>query len=410
MEIDIDLQYSFKSPNLHKLINILNEAGDQPRLIGGCVRDALVKKPFHDIDIATTFTPQHITKLFNSKNIKNIPTGLAHGTITVLINNESFEITTLRKDVKTDGRHAVVEFSKDFAADAARRDFTINALSYDLKTNKLYDYFSGLEDLKNKNVIFIGDAKERILEDYLRILRFFRFTAKYANNIDKNTLAICASLKNKLTLISKERTKSEIFKFLFNDQDNIYLPYLADNGFLELIFNSAQYELSFIDQLNKFQRLFKIDNIALIKIFLLYRKNLSNIIIELKNHLKLSNNEFRFLNLIIKYDQLAQKNNLKFFIKKALYYKELEIEFILLIAYINNIFDIADIENINQYIKQLKIQTIPIDGFDLKNYNIANRQLSKIITYLEDKWIDNDFKLSNKQLEELIENYIANYC
>ncbi|HJD59851.1 MAG TPA: CCA tRNA nucleotidyltransferase, partial [Rickettsia endosymbiont of Omalisus fontisbellaquei] len=162
------------SKEYKKILSLLNEKG-QARLIGGCVRDALLGKNSYDIDIATDLIPSEVTNILSKATIKVIPTGLKFGTITAILNNEKFEITTLRKDIECNGRHAKVVFTNDFAEDAARRDFTINALSYCPFKNEIYDYFDGFKDLQQEKVVFIGEALDRIKEDYLRILRFFRF-------------------------------------------------------------------------------------------------------------------------------------------------------------------------------------------------------------------------------------------
>ncbi|MCT6895828.1 MAG: CCA tRNA nucleotidyltransferase, partial [Commensalibacter sp.] len=160
--------------DLKKLWDIFPDA----RLVGGVVRDLLVQKPISDIDIATMDLPDRIIEKLSRAGIKGIPTGIEHGTVTAIINHHSYEITTLRKDIKTDGRHAKVVWTQDWREDAARRDFTINALYCD-KNGKLWDYFHGQEDLSLGHVRFVGTAHERIAEDFLRILRYFRFYARY---------------------------------------------------------------------------------------------------------------------------------------------------------------------------------------------------------------------------------------
>ena len=177
------------SPNLKVLSSKILKDGDELRLIGGLVRDYLADKKNTtakklDYDLACKFLPEETLKILKQHKIKALPTGIKHGTITALIGNEEYQITTLRKDVENFGRHAKVEFVDDFFEDAKRRDFTINAMSIDFN-GQLYDYFDGLKDLKAGNVCFIGDAETRIGEDYLRILRFFRFNAKYGKNIDR---------------------------------------------------------------------------------------------------------------------------------------------------------------------------------------------------------------------------------
>ncbi|XVN42748.1 MAG: hypothetical protein RCG15_00010 [Candidatus Rickettsia vulgarisii] len=156
-------------------MSILQNGGGAARIIGGAVRDAIIGKINNDVDIATDLLPEQTEKILSEAGIKVIPTGKKHGTIAALLGDEKFEITTLRKDIDTDGRRARVAFTDDFAVDAARRDFTINALSYCPFQHKIYDYFNGVQDLQDKKLVFIGKAFDRIQEDCIRILRFFSF-------------------------------------------------------------------------------------------------------------------------------------------------------------------------------------------------------------------------------------------
>ena len=183
------------------------------RLVGGCVRDLLLQKEVHDFDFATKFTPDEIIEILTKNKIKSILTGKKFGTITAVVNGKNFEITTLRTDEENDGRHAKVKFVDDYYEDASRRDFTINALYLDQEGN-IYDYFDGIFDLNEKNLKFIGDANQRINEDFLRILRFFRFNLSYAKNIDKESLQACINNKEGLKILSRERVRLEFLKII----------------------------------------------------------------------------------------------------------------------------------------------------------------------------------------------------
>ncbi len=185
---------------------------DSVRLVGGCVRDLLLEKNMKDFDFATKFLPDDTIQILEENNIKAIPTGVKYGTITAVINHKHFEITTLRKDVENDGRHPKTEFVDDYFFDAKRRDFTINALYLD-ESGKIYDYFDGISDLKGEKVKFIGDENLRIQEDFLRILRFFRFSIFYAKTLDVKGLEACVKNKKGLEILSAERIYSEFFKF-----------------------------------------------------------------------------------------------------------------------------------------------------------------------------------------------------
>lgn len=201
-------------PHLDRLVAVLG-GGATTRLIGGVVRDTLLGLPVSDIDMATRLTPETVIERLVAAGIKAVPTGLAHGTVTAVLDSGPVEITTLRRDVATDGRHATVAFTDDWREDAARRDFTINALSADPETGEVFDYFDGLKDLKAGRVRFIGDPLQRIAEDHLRILRFFRFHARFGRGEpDGAALTACAGRANDLMALSRERIAVEILKLL----------------------------------------------------------------------------------------------------------------------------------------------------------------------------------------------------
>jgi poly(A) polymerase len=184
------------------------------RIVGGAVRDTLLGIETADVDLATVHAPEHVIDLLEAARIKAIPTGLQHGTITAVADDDVYEVTTLRRDVATDGRHATVAFTDDWQEDAARRDFTINALYADPATGELFDYFGGLDDLRAGRVRFIGDPLVRIAEDHLRILRFFRFLARFGDEPDAAGLKACADRANDLMALSRERIANELLRLL----------------------------------------------------------------------------------------------------------------------------------------------------------------------------------------------------
>lgn len=198
---------------LRVMESLLRDGGDA-RFVGGCVRDALANRRVMDIDIATPLKPEEVTERMLKDGIHVVPTGLKHGTVTAIADGHPFEITTLRRDIASYGRHADVVFTDDWKADAARRDFTINAMSSTLEGD-IYDYFSGMEDLRNGQIIFVGDAETRVREDILRILRYFRFYAHFGKGEpDAAALAACGKLADKLPNLSGERIRNEILKLL----------------------------------------------------------------------------------------------------------------------------------------------------------------------------------------------------
>jgi len=204
----------FRDEALQRVLSLLNADGGEGRVVGGAVRNSLMGLPVADIDIATTLLPEAVVERAGAAGIKAVPTGIAHGTVTLVLDGKPFEITTLRRDVETDGRRARVAFSEDWQADAERRDLTINAL-YASADGEVVDLVGGLADLERRNIRFIGDAATRIAEDHLRILRFFRFFAHYGNGRpDADGLRACAAARTKIATLSAERVWSEMKKLL----------------------------------------------------------------------------------------------------------------------------------------------------------------------------------------------------
>ncbi|QLC23341.1 CCA tRNA nucleotidyltransferase [Parasphingopyxis sp. CP4] len=202
-------------PGMDQLLKALDAEGGNVRFVGGAVRDTLLGLEVQDIDCATVFRPEDAMERLEAAGIKTVPTGLKHGTVTAIIERRPIEVTTLRRDVSTDGRHAEVAYSENWQEDAARRDFTINALSADPITGEIFDYFNGRADLDARLVRFIGDPAERIAEDHLRILRFFRFHARFGSGApDAEGLAAAAKFANSLMALSRERIADELLKTL----------------------------------------------------------------------------------------------------------------------------------------------------------------------------------------------------
>ncbi|MBB4838644.1 poly(A) polymerase [Sphingomonas kyeonggiensis] len=195
---------------LDRLIDVLGDA----RFVGGSVRDTLLGLPVSDLDVATPLSPQRVIELLKAAGIRVVPTGIDHGTVTVVLESGPVEVTTLRRDVSTDGRRATVAFTDDWREDAARRDFTMNALYADPATGAIFDYFGGLADLEARHVRFIGDPLQRIAEDHLRILRFFRFLARFGDIADPAGLEACTDRANDLMALSRERIADELLKLL----------------------------------------------------------------------------------------------------------------------------------------------------------------------------------------------------
>jgi poly(A) polymerase len=240
---------------LARLLDVLGRDGEEARVVGGAVRNALLGEPISEFDIATTAVPQEVIRRATAAGFRPVPTGIEHGTITVVIGRRPFEVTTLREAVETCGRHASVRFGRDWRADAQRRDFTMNALSAGAD-GVVFDYVGGLADLNARRVRFIGDANKRIAEDYLRILRFFRFHAAYGHGLpDAAGLAACIAARAGLGQLSRERVRMELLKLLLARHATPALAAMAESGLLVPV-------LGGVPDLAGFQNMAKVETAA----------------------------------------------------------------------------------------------------------------------------------------------------
>ena len=225
-----------------RVLALLNGDGEEARVVGGAVRNALLDIPISDIDIATAALPEEVVRRARAAGIKSVPTGIEHGTVTLIVDGQPFEVTTLREDVETFGRKAKVAFGRDWKADAQRRDFTINALSVDAE-GLVHDHVGGLADIAARRVRFIGDPNRRIAEDYLRILRFFRFHAAYgAGELDRAGYLACIRGREGLSALSAERVRMEMLKLLAADGARAAIEAMGDGGLLLLILGGVTYQ------------------------------------------------------------------------------------------------------------------------------------------------------------------------
>jgi tRNA nucleotidyltransferase/poly(A) polymerase len=218
------------APGVATVFGLLNREGEEGRIVGGAVRDALLGRMPHEVDFATTALPDEVVRRAGAARLKSVPTGLAHGTVTVIVEGQPFEITTLRRDVDTDGRHAVVAFGRDWQEDAHRRDFTINGMFLDA-AGQVHDHVGGTADIAARRVRFIGDARTRIREDYLRILRYFRFFAGYSDGLPDPEAwhgAICE--RDGLARLSRERVRHELLRLLTARRAPEALALMAEAG------------------------------------------------------------------------------------------------------------------------------------------------------------------------------------
>jgi len=387
------------------IFSYLNEIGkdSKVRFVGGCVRKALNGESIDDIDLATSIKPEEVKEKLSKKNIKIIDTGITHGTITAILNRKKFEITTLRKDVSTDGRHANVEYTSSWEQDASRRDFTINAIYSDIE-GRIFDPLNGMSDLKNGNIKFIGLPEERIQEDYLRILRYFRFFIQYSKtDYDPEVIRFIKKHINGLNKISNERIYDELKKILvLNDLYKLF----SDNYSKEIILNV-------FPQLKYSQRLKIINNLnAKLKdkydvclIFALLMVDESNEYEYFCHKYKVSNIEKKRLKNI--------SNNFKNF-KNKTFYKDLNIkkliylsskdyvkDLLLFSICVNNKITSTDIENLINYVNITTIPKFPISGDYLKEHGYkTGLLLGKKLESLKEKWIENNFIIDKKIIEK----------
>lgn len=381
------------SPEVKKIFTIF---GGDIRLVGGSVRDLLLGKKLNDFDFATKFLPQEVIKILQKNKIKAIPTGVKFGTITAVINHKNFEITTLRKDGETDGRHCEPEFVDDYFLDAARRDFTINAFYLDSE-GLVTDYFDGISDLKNKKVKFIGDANLRIEEDFLRILRFFRFSCKYAKKLDDEGLAACVKQKENLKKLSRERIRQEFLKLLASEKsENLVaiLRVLKSKKIAAEIF-SSKLDIEALEQLFELEKLLNFSANLNLKIAVLF--------LQKKFDLKIFAQEICATNLEKKYLQFMSINHDCTDLKRFLTFveKDLVRDFYL--------FDLA--KNFNskkipalkkdlqfkdlQFIENFSLPKFPLNGEDVMQLGFKSDKVGKAIEKAKIFWAENDFK-SNK--------------
>jgi len=387
------------------IFSYLNEAGKESkvRFVGGCVRKALYGETIDDIDLATSLTPDQVKKIFFENNIKVIDTGISHGTVTAILNRKKFEITTLRKDVFTDGRHANVEFTIDWEKDASRRDFTINAIYADIE-GRVFDPLNGISDLIDGKIKFIGLPEERIQEDYLRILRYFRFFIHYSKtDYDEDVIGSIKKNINGLNKISNERIFEELKKII--ETKNLHKLFLKNQSkdIILSIFPLFKYyeRLEIINGLT--QELRNMYDYFLVLALLIMDE--SNDYEYFCHKYKISNKiKNRFKYIAKNYENVKSKN---FFseenIKKEIYLssKNNVIDLLLFSTCINKGLEPFDIEKLIKYIKIYKVPKFPISGDYLKEHGYeSGQELGKKLKLLEEEWIKNNFVLDKKLLEK----------
>jgi poly(A) polymerase len=416
----------FLPPQIKILFSILNESGDEIRIIGGSVRNFLANKKSlssekTDFDLACRYPPEKTLSILKKNHIKTVATALKYGTVTAFLDQEQFQITTLRRDIKNFGRDCEVEFIDNFFEDARRRDFTINAISIDA-SGQIYDYFGGKEDLKNEVVRFIGEADERIKEDYLRILRFFRFSCKYAKNLDLKALAACIKYKNYLNGLSSERIKTEFFKIIeCSNRSNLLsvLQIMNDGGILKIICGcDSQKKISALKNLFSLEKIIHIQYEALTIFSIISENNPPKI--------ALSNKEKKYLRAInltqvvhrdkqgfnqLLHDidfRISEKNLIKLLL--TLDKKELtEIYTVKLVMSDNFENLIDDFLRIRKIINSIQIPYFPVNGHDLIALKINPQDIGKALKISKLYWCENNFSPTKEQIISFVNSSIKNH-
>ncbi|RYY96542.1 MAG: CCA tRNA nucleotidyltransferase [Alphaproteobacteria bacterium] len=367
------------------------------RFVGGCVRNALLNEPVADFDIATQLTPDQVEQAMRAANIAVHPTGIEHGTLTVVADHQPFEVTTLRQDVETDGRRATVAFTEDWAIDAQRRDFRMNALYAD-RAGTVYDPTGGgLDDIRDRCIVFVGDAETRIREDYLRILRFFRFQAWYGQSAPNSAgLAACSKLRSGLAGISAERIWTETRKLLVAPKPMPSLEAMEETGVLAQLFPNAKG----LTLLNKLVALDAREGFApdpLLRFLALFWKD-APVVHAVANQLKLSNDERRRLNWSAK-DETPLSSDITPKALRASLYRSTQqvIRDRVTLEWAND--NSPAWRSILSQIDTWQRPTMPITGADLLANNIPEGpQLGATLRKLESLWVKSDFQLSQSEL------------
>jgi tRNA nucleotidyltransferase/poly(A) polymerase len=402
--INLSFKNIAKKTEIEKIFNAINTFSENSeiRYVGGCIRKILNKEEIDDIDLAVNLNPVEVCSALKKKNINFYESGIEHGTITALINNNKFEITSLRKDVDTDGRHAKVLFSKVWYEDALRRDFSINSIYAD-KEGNLFDPFNGKKDLVNGKIIFIGNTEKRIKEDYLRILRYIRFFLNYSKQEhNSQVIKIIKRNINGLSKISSERLLGEFKKLV---QSEGFLKLAKDNVCLDiitLIFPQLK-NINIFKNLNNFTKknIFKVDFIFLLSLMIIDETDNVNYFIYKFNISKKDQKRLLFLN-DFHLKKITTKN-----LNKILYFNGREA--VVDIIYFK-IFKSKKVDNnlltMIKIFEEKEVPIMPISAIILmKKYNIPEgKKLGNKLKKIEELWVNNNFEINEKEIQKIINN------
>ena len=398
----MDIRKILKGRKVMRLFKAVEAHGGVLRFVGGCVRDALMGIDDFDIDLATDLSPDELVEACEEKGLRTVPIGIKYGTVGVVIDDNLVEVTSLRKDLKTeDGRHPIVEFTTNWEVDASRRDLTINAVYADEKGN-VFDYYDGIEDLENGVVRFIGAPSQRIKEDYLRILRFFRFYSMFGKGqIDNKALRACVENKDGLKKLSIERICEEMRKFLKTPKVVETIKIMHENDILSSFLPDPEH-LDKLDFLVKMTNDLNIPNKFLRRLFAMFCPN-KDLAANLATRLKLSKKQkdlfVKLAELSVELDDILDTNNRKKLVYK--YGKEfVRDKFLLNLAY--NKRSIPNYVEIINDIENMVMPIFPIRGRDVIALGISDSKgIGQTLDCLEEEWIKSDFRLNRDELLDI---------
>ena len=394
----LDISKLTANPHIFNLFKVVEKHGGVLRFVGGSVRDAIAGMKWFDLDLATDLSPDELVEACEESGLKTIPIGIKFGTVGVVIDNQVLEVTSLRKDIKTDGRHAEVVFTSDWNEDASRRDLTINAVYADEKGN-VFDYYNGVDDLEKGIVRFIGSAGQRIKEDYLRILRFFRFYSIFGKApIDAKALEACKENKDGLKQLSMERIRDELFKLFLTPKVIETLQIMYDNEILSYILPDTHY-LEELDFLVNTINTGDLPNAPLRRLFVLYNPD-EALAENLATRLRMSNKQredfVSWARFHPFFDEFLEEKPLR----RLVYLHGNDFcrdKLILLSAFNRRV--LPDIRERIKHIAQIKLPEFSIKGRDVIAAGIKdNRKIGEVLDELEQIWIDSDFNLSHEEL------------
>ncbi len=394
----LDMSKIVQSGKIASLFEAVEEHGGTIRFVGGAVRDTLAGLSGFDLDLATDLSPDELIEACQNNELKTVPVGLKQATVGVVIDNQILQVASLRRSVKTESGKYEIEFTDDWSADAARRDLTINAVYADLRGN-VFDYYDGISDLKSGIVRFIGNPEDRIEEDCLRILRFFRFYSLFGKTpMDKESLAACIKYKNCLRNTAIERVRDELFKILITPNAATSMKVIYDNDILAYFLPKSKH-LDALERLAKLVADVQYEGNFLRRLFVLYQpkaaaaENMANTMRFTKKQKEMF---VRWAKIDLRPENIMPPQSRMKFIYR--YGKQFCIDKILLGAAIYD-FDGPAVNRILQEIENSVMPIFPIRGRDVVNKGITDdRKIGGTLNKLEQMWIDSDFNLTREEL------------